>query len=318
MHALIWPRPATYSEISDAYVKYVEKRYKPRITSVVFDGYDGPPSTKSMEQKRRSAKKTSANIVVNPEDFATTPKDNFLGNNLNKSLLIKLVQRALTRAGYAVLQSESDADSLIVRTALRVAEGSEVVAVVATDTDILSLLLDHSPCDSNISQIIPGPLANEDLVHNITNLQKVLGHAKGLMLFIHSMSGCDTTSAFFGKGKTTALNLIRSNKDLAEKMKIFYKGGASISEIAAAGEEFILAMYNGLRCKTLDELRVLQYKRTVGKQKLDDTFDFRTLPPSSSGAEPHSQRVYLQVRSKAFEGATTSKLGIQISKINAN
>lgn len=141
---------------------------------------------------------------------------------------------------------------------------------------------------------IPG-LHNQGRVHNMSILVNSLDHARGLLLFTHSMFGCDTCSAFFGKGKIAALNLIRSSRDLAERMKVFYQPNASKAAIAAAGEEFILAVYNGSKCRTLDELRVLQYKKTVGKQKLDQKFDFRTLAPTSKAAEQHSFRVYLQV-----------------------
>lgn len=78
-------------------------------------------------------------------------------------------------------------------------------------------------------------------------------------------------------------------------MQVFHSPTSSKEEIAAAGEEFILALYNGSKSKSLDEFRPLQYKRTVGRSRLDSSFDFRTLPPTSAAAEPHSFRVYLQV-----------------------
>ena len=49
LHAVTWPRPTTYDDICDMYLRYVIKHYQSTAT-VVFDGYDGPPSTKSVEQ----------------------------------------------------------------------------------------------------------------------------------------------------------------------------------------------------------------------------------------------------------------------------
>lgn len=275
---------------------YLSKRYNPDRTTVVFDGYDGPASTKSLEQRRRAAKKTSANLVVASEDFATTPKENFLGNNHNKSRLIKLLLPRLRQAGLTVDQAESDADALTIRTALKLAATGEIVSVVATDTDLLALLVGLTPSTSNVHLVIPGQKESQDRVHDISALQKKLGHAKDLILFVHAMTGCDTTSAFFGKEKASGLNLIMTNQDLAKQMKVFYDPEATRDEISSAGEAFILALYNGSKFKSLDEFRVIYYKRTVGRQSLDDKFDFRSLPPTSNAAIPQSHRVHLQVR----------------------
>lgn len=296
MHVVAWVRPGTYADICNAYVTFLKRRYDPRLTTIEFDGYDGPPSTKAMEQRRRASKKTSANVVVNSDDFMTTPRDNFLGNHCNKSRLIDLLKTYLTRAGYGVGQAVGDADRAIARTALHKKDEGHVVSVVATDTDVLTLLVNLSRCNSKTSMIIPGTEGRENRVHNIAALQESLEHAQDLSLFCHAMSGCDTTGALFKKGKLLALNLIRNDKALSERMKVFYKPGASKEEISQAGEEFILALYNGSKFKTLNEFRVSQYRTLVGKQKLDQKFDFRILAPTSGTAEQKSYRVYLQVR----------------------
>ena len=63
LHAVVWPKPATYQDVCNAYIAYISKHYHASAT-VVFDGYDGPPSTKSAEQNRRARIRTSADIVV--------------------------------------------------------------------------------------------------------------------------------------------------------------------------------------------------------------------------------------------------------------
>ena len=52
LHSTIWDSAATYGDIVDDYVKYVNTHYPGKVT-VVFDGYSGSETTKSIEQRRR-------------------------------------------------------------------------------------------------------------------------------------------------------------------------------------------------------------------------------------------------------------------------
>ena len=43
---------------------------------------------------------------------------------------------------------------------------------------------------------------------NLTLMAESLGNVTNALLGLHAMTGCDTTSAFSGKGKTSALKLV--------------------------------------------------------------------------------------------------------------
>ena len=58
LHSVPWPKPATFGQILDLYVSYVETHYGKRC-SVVFYGYPERDTTKTAEQERRTAKRTS-------------------------------------------------------------------------------------------------------------------------------------------------------------------------------------------------------------------------------------------------------------------
>ena len=49
LHAVVWPKRSTYQAVCEAYKTYIIKHYHEGAT-VMFDGYAGPPSTKSAEQ----------------------------------------------------------------------------------------------------------------------------------------------------------------------------------------------------------------------------------------------------------------------------
>ena len=87
--------------------------------TVVFDGYAGPSSTKSEEQKQRAAKRTSADMERAGHIKATVCQADFLGNPHNKQGLIKAASESLHAACIDVKQAVSDADTLIVSIALR-------------------------------------------------------------------------------------------------------------------------------------------------------------------------------------------------------
>ncbi len=125
-------RRELYQEVCDTYEAYILSRYNSVVT-VVFDGYAGPISTKSAEQKRRAKRGTFADIAI----------ARCLPTTASQMRLIKALTPVLQNAGIVVKQAVSDADTLIVETALHRATSSQVavVVVVETDTDILVVLI---------------------------------------------------------------------------------------------------------------------------------------------------------------------------------
>ncbi len=77
IHTVGWPKPATYQYVCNACKAYIIKHYYASAT-VVFDGYDGLPSTESEEQNRRAKNRTSVYIVVRPDLPTVTSQCAFL------------------------------------------------------------------------------------------------------------------------------------------------------------------------------------------------------------------------------------------------
>ena len=112
----------------------------------------------------------------------------------------------------ASLQSnQEEADTRIILHAAHAAkEGYSAVVVVADDTDVLVLCL-------AFSADIPCPLYQKCGTKNrvryldITKLRQGLGDGVcNALIGMHAYTGCDTVSAFTGRGKIGALKLIRS------------------------------------------------------------------------------------------------------------
>ena len=111
------------------------------------------------------------------------------------------------------------------------------------------------------------------------------------------MSGCDTTSAPFRRGKALAFKVIDNEKDLSY-LDVFTSPTSTPDQVASAGEKFLLSTYNApKKAETLDDLRFEFYKRRVKKTLTSKTgFELRSLPPTSDSAKYHSYRVYYQVQ----------------------
>ena len=142
LNTVKWPTDATYHEIAANYVKHVCLQFTGLPVIVVFDGYgSAATSTKNTEHQRRSQKTASRDILFDASMKPFVPQHSFLRNPTNKTRLISIITQCFANDCVHCKQAEGDTDRLIVSTALDV---SNPVLVVATDTDILVMLLNQA------------------------------------------------------------------------------------------------------------------------------------------------------------------------------
>lgn len=116
-----------------------------------------------------------------------TTKDKFLGNSKNKNRFINLLCKKLAENNFQWSQAESDADRLIVQSALDCS--SLHVVVVAEDIDVLVLLMALATDDKELFFL--KPLKNNALqrVYSTkTSLNQYGNVKKEHLLFIHSFT----------------------------------------------------------------------------------------------------------------------------------
>ena len=131
-------------------------------------------------------------------------------------------------------------------------------------------------------------------IFKISDLQgKYSEGCRELLLPLHFMTGSDTTSAFFNKGKTKAYHM---NKQYTEDLRIFTEVNVHKQQIASAGERFVINLYGGRKNKTIDNVRHDIYNRTIQKSSLSTTFKLESLPPTSAALMHHSSRAYHAVQ----------------------
>ncbi|XP_065915240.1 uncharacterized protein [Dysidea avara] len=289
-----WTQGSAYGDICTIYTDYVAKKYGEAI--VVFDGYQ-KSSTKDMAHKRRAKGRSGVPVSFTDSTKLNMRKETFLANCTNKQKFIIMLGKYLERRNCKVYHSPGDADVMIVQKAVESATVTDTV-LVGDDTDLLVLLCYHACLNSHTIFFKPEPkrtTTKKLRVWNISAAKKKLGPevCKNL-LFLHAILGCDTTSQLYGIGKGASLKKFRSIRNFQEQAEVFCTSSATPKEIIAAGEQALVAMYNGKPGETLDCLR---YKCFCEKVATNNTFIHpQTLPPTSAAAKYHSLRVYLQIQ----------------------
>ena len=299
LHKVIWQKPASYNDICLQYVNYVIHNYN-KDSVIVFDGYT-KEVTPTKESLQRCRSKGSTEISINAQASVIIPQEDFLRNSQNKTQFINILRTYFEDVGITVNQATRDADYLITTTAVELSILKKHVTVVSEDTDIMVLLIHHSK-NKNISMLRPGKAAKGDKVSTISEIQDKLGHLKKHILFLHAISGCDTTSYLFNKSKRTCLALLKEDIDLSQNLDIFLNSNASKNDLLQSGLNFILRLY---RCpKHIKDINLLRYTlchRTASRQGLQSTFNLATLPPTEDSVQQHVLRTYFQVLPTNFK-----------------
>ncbi|KAF4529942.1 hypothetical protein B566_EDAN016853 [Ephemera danica] len=229
--------------------------------------------------------------------LASVEQGRFLRNPCNKIRLISFLAEALQTAGHVVKHAENDADLLIVQTAIDMSPCGEHITVVGNDTDLLVLFIHHVKSVNNIHVLHPSGNKKCEEVYNIRCVQDYFKDAKNTILFAHAVSGCDTTSAIFGKGKITSLNLLMSDEDLRATVQVFYQQQSSYDVILSAGLKFLFKLYGSKDdVNDLNLLRFYMYHRKSAVQPAHRMFSLARLPPTDDSAAQHIYRTYYQVQ----------------------
>jgi hypothetical protein len=119
------------------YLDYLTKRY---THPIVFDGYSSGPSTKDHTHSRRTKGTESTKIEFRKNTPFKSKKENFLCNNENKQAFINMLSEFLVSNGIRTELAEADADVMIAKTGIVLAENYPTI-IIGEDTDVLVILL---------------------------------------------------------------------------------------------------------------------------------------------------------------------------------
>ncbi|KAL4131496.1 hypothetical protein QTP88_008799 [Uroleucon formosanum] len=191
---------------------HVNHHYPGTICTVVFDGYENTAnSTKYQEQIRHYRLRRSANINL----IWDTP-----------------IPTKLLEKGIHTLKAIDDADILIVKTAVEQST-HDSVAVVIEDVDLAVLLIASTPPTRDIIMLKPGRGEAKTMALSIQEMQN---RGVEYILFLHSFTGCDTTSATFRRSKVGFLKLYLESEIIKQAAMTFYNPSSTYDQVEKAGK----------------------------------------------------------------------------------
>lgn len=297
LYKLVWPKYFTFGQLYKYYYNYVCNNYKGDVV-VVFDGYS-KPTTKDEEHRRRQTKFTP-NIDFTDTTPVTTTQSDFFMNKNNKTKFIAGLINYFTQNNVSVLQAESDCDTLVANTAINTLNSGKNVITVADDTDIFILLISlsqNNKYDTKLYMLHSGSAKTPNKYLDILKIANTLPHyVLNNLLFIHSFTGCDTTSYPYKMGKKRIFKVLQTNLQLSEDILIFNCSTTSKTDLCNVGERIFLHFYSNPVADNLNEERYHCYKKIISKQGLGSNFDLSYLPPTKEAAAEHIFRVYLQIQ----------------------
>ncbi|GBL73118.1 hypothetical protein AVEN_112782-1 [Araneus ventricosus] len=196
-----------FGDIAKSYLTYLQTHYGSN-RAVVFDGYPSDvngKSTKSAERIRRANLHSSHEIIFNEATCPEISQEQFLANGRNKVRFIELLKKFLQKANVTVKQAVEDADVVIVETAVAVKSQYDNIFLVRENIDFLVLLTVLAAMKENLYFRKCGKGRTLDALYSTTSYKYKFSR---IILYIHAFSGCHTTSASFGHGKTKFCSLL--------------------------------------------------------------------------------------------------------------
>ncbi|XP_015119683.1 uncharacterized protein LOC107042937 [Diachasma alloeum] len=166
------------------------------------------------------------------------------------------------------------------------------VVVAGNDVDLLVLLIGLTPIDSNIDfyKIVSTGKKEKKLYSTRDNR-----HLQPFILFAHAYAGCDTTSAFYNKGKNSIISLLQKDQTLCDSASAFYAANKTIDELYDIGENILKHLYvtSNEATLSLNDIRYKLFTASVAGAKKDI---LPSLPPTRGALLEHIKRVYYQVQ----------------------
>jgi hypothetical protein len=251
-----WTHGDSFGSIAQMYVDHVIKKYKDPV--IAFDSYPELPAIKEITHLRRTKGIVSPNINFTPTMPFKTKKELFMSNSHNKQAFINMLCEKLNEHDIRYKNAVDDADLLIAKTAVCCVLSSEVIVIVE-DTDLLVLLIHH--VNQQCKWVI---FKSDKMAKNkkmkIWNVQQTKGFLEEdichLLPFLHSLTGCDSTSRLFGIGKGIALK--RLNQEYLKAQGQLFMNTTYITifreNVSKAGNDSLnenshWVRYKGINCK---------------------------------------------------------------------
>ena len=286
----VWPHGGNLSDLI-ASIKGRINRY-PDVAEkiIVFDKYKDI-SAKDHERLRRAG-----DVVIDYELSITSPlpkRDAILKSKSNKRRLASVLC-TFSLGDTVTMETQDDgafshdeADITMISYVLQAANrGKSVIRVLSDDTDVFVLLVFWVHRASLQCKVQMERWDGTVLDINVTCTD--LGPKCLQLLGIHALSGCDTVSYPYGKGKISALNTMFAG-DFPGLAHVLGEVETTHTDLMKATEPFFTALYHQPLGTSMEDARFTLFTKNKKTPKI------MALPPTSANILLHVLRAHLQV-----------------------
>ena len=258
---------------------------------LVFDRYDDI-SAKDHERVRRGGEgSTDYNLTINSP---VPSRDAILKNKHNKLELSRILSTLDMDADMSIDSrynggfEHDEADVTMIAYLLQATEsGKSVIRILTDDTDVFVLLV-YWVWKMQLHSAVQMERWNGVVIY-INSTCLLLGSKCLQLPGMHDISGCDTVSYPFNKGKISALNILKAGEFTA-LYEVLGEESATGADLMETGRRFFTAMYGQPEGTSMSLARYNLYTRKKGKP-----FRIMALPPTEANMLLHLKRVHLQV-----------------------
>ena len=133
------------------------------------------------------------------------------------------------------------------------------------------------------------------------------------ILFLHALTGCDTTSRINGLGKGQAFKKVKANPTFFKTISASFLMNSPIPSkelLSSKGEEALACFFGAQPCEGLDLLRFRKFVTKTSRAK--EHVQVNSLPPTYAAASYHIFRVYHQIQQWIGNGLEPTDWGWQL------
>jgi hypothetical protein len=288
-YQIVWPHGGTASDLI-ASIQGRLNGYASIQKIIVFDKYNDV-SAKDHERFRRAG---DFGVDYDLSIASPLPKrDAIMKSKSNKKRLAGVLG-TFNLGDNATMETKDDgaydhdeADITMVSYVLESARnGKKVIRVLSDDTDVFILLVYWIYREHLESKVQMERWDGTVLDINSTCIN--LGPKCLQLLGMHALTGCDTTSYPYGKGKTTALKTLLAG-DFPGLANVLGEVGATSKDLMEAAKTYFTALYGQPPGTSLQSARYSLFTKKKKSPKV------MALPPTSDNMLQHVLRAHLQI-----------------------
>lgn len=289
---IVWPHGGCPSDLITSIESRLQHYAEGTEKIIVFDKYQGV-SAKDHERLRRSG-----DSVIDYDLSVTSPlpkRNAVLKSKKTKQRLANILCTFSTGEDVRMdgpkdcAYDHDEADITMISYLLEAARsGKNVIRVLSDDTDVFVLLV-YWVFRAGLTMSCTVQMERWDgTVLDINATCNKLGPKCLQLLAMHALSGCDTTSYPYGKGKISALNTLLAG-DFPELADVLGEVGVSQIQLLQAATPYFLCLYGQKPGTSLESARFNIFTKSKKSTKV------MSLPPTRCNFLQHVLRCHLQI-----------------------